>query len=209
MFEKQRPFLLITFLLGLGAVQPVWAVYVEGDIASDFTLPLHGTSTDVSLTDYDGHIIVLDFWAHWCTPCKTASAELEPYIQQYYHDLGGNPSGIPVSMISINIESGSPSETEEYIDTYGLETVLDDFSKTIFYSFSEGYVPQIAIINGTPGANYDQWEVLYNDPGYASGMYESFRTIIDAVVVPEPCSLVLLGLGGLLIRKCRTQKPGK
>lgn len=203
MFEKQRSFLLIAFLVGLGAVQPVFGVYIEGNIASDFTLPLHGTSTSVSLSDYDGHIIVLDFWAYWCTPCKTASAELEPYIQQYYQNLGGNPSGIPVSTLSINIESSNPSETQEYIDTYGLETVLDDFSQTVFYSYSEGYVPQIAIINGAAGANYDQWEILYNSAGYASGMYESFRTIIDTVVVPEPCSIVLLGLGGLFIRKCR------
>ena len=202
MFRKQRSFRFIMVLVVLGASQLVFGVYQVGAIADNFTVKVHGTNTDASLYDYAEHIIVLDFWAHWCGPCRVAASELEPYIQQYYDDLGGNPAGIPVQLISLNIQGGATAETNAYIAQYGLETVWDDTSHVAYNPFSTGGIPLFAIINGVAGANYDQWEILYNDAGYASGMYESFRSDIDSVV-PEPCSLALLGLGGLLIRKRR------
>jgi thiol-disulfide isomerase/thioredoxin len=176
--------------------------YGVGNTAVDFTVKTHGTNSDVSLYDYSGNIIVLDFFAYWCGPCKTASSELEPYIQQYYNGLGGNPAGIPVKLISINIESRYPHLTDDYIAGYGLETVWDDFGWVAFRAFSTGAIPQFAIINGVNGANYDQWEVIYLKTGYGAGSYTSFRSAIDGVV-PEPCSLVLLSLGGLMLRRRR------
>lgn len=44
----------------------------RGDQAPDFTLPfMDGDKVkEVSLKDYRGKVLVLNFWASWCPPCK-------------------------------------------------------------------------------------------------------------------------------------------
>ena len=54
--------------------------------APDFTLPdLSGNM--VSLKEYRGKIILLDFWATWCPPCRRSIPELAE-IQKKYKDYG-------------------------------------------------------------------------------------------------------------------------
>ena len=56
----------------------------ENSPAPDFTLTKWGTNETVKLADFAGQIVVLDFFAYWCVPCRRASAEIEPGIQKYY-----------------------------------------------------------------------------------------------------------------------------
>jgi peroxiredoxin len=181
MLKKQDLFCFIATLFLLVALQPVLAAYNVGDTAANFTLPIHESNSSISLYDYAGQIVVLDFFAYWCGPCATASSEMEPQIQQYYRNLGGNPVHIPVKVISISIDNSAPAQTDAYISNYGLETVLEDSYQVVYNAFGAGYIPQIAIINGAVGTNHKQWEVLYNQAGYSSGKYTSFRTIINSV----------------------------
>lgn len=51
-----------------------------GDVAPPFTLELVDGSK-VSLDDLRGQVIVLNFWATWCGPCKTELPLLDAYYQ--------------------------------------------------------------------------------------------------------------------------------
>ncbi len=55
-----------------------------GDAAADFTLPdMNGKM--VSLSDYRGKYVLLDFWGSWCAPCRAKHPQLVKFHMEYSH----------------------------------------------------------------------------------------------------------------------------
>ncbi len=70
---------LALLALFLGAVPAALATYQLGDTVDDFALPdLDGQP--VHLADFQGHVIVINFFATWCPPCN----EEAPLLQELY-----------------------------------------------------------------------------------------------------------------------------
>lgn len=55
---------------------------LQGQVAPNFTLP-DTKGQKISLSDYKGKAVVLDFWATWCAPCKIEIPWLEQFNAQY------------------------------------------------------------------------------------------------------------------------------
>ena len=71
---------LVFFLAFYGCNREVGA----GETAPDFSLEdLSGNM--VSLKQYRGHIVLMDFWATWCPPCRKSIPELIS-LQNKYRD---------------------------------------------------------------------------------------------------------------------------
>ena len=64
------------------------ATIVDGEVypAPDFTLyTLEGT--EIKLSDYLGKIVILDFWATWCAPCRKSIPDLISIQDEYEDEL--------------------------------------------------------------------------------------------------------------------------
>lgn len=195
-----RNTILSIVLLGFASEAIQAEPFLPGEISPNFTLP-DRAGNPVSLTDYEGHIVVLDFFAFWCAPCSVSSPDIEKQIQKHYEEAGGNPSGIPVQVLSINLERESPPSTDQFVATADLDRVIDDFDQTAWNLYnrlgSRPSIPLFVIINGvTNSSSHKPWEILHSQ----HGMYvlpnaftaNTFRTFIDAVTQSPATPQVLV-----------------
>ena len=74
-------------LLGAGLVYTIYAgihqrVVVAGDSAPDFSVTTDQGRT-VSLSNFGGKVLVLNFWASWCPPCVEETPSLNEFTKTY------------------------------------------------------------------------------------------------------------------------------
>ncbi|MDV5893837.1 cytochrome c biogenesis protein/redoxin [Clostridioides difficile] len=118
----------------------------------DFTLTDQYGKTH-KLSDYEGKVVFLNFWATWCPPCK----EEMPYIEQLYKDYNKNNDDVVIlGVASPNLgREGSREHVVNFLKDQGytFPVVLDEDGAlayqyginafpTTFIIDKEGYVTQ-------------------------------------------------------------------
>jgi cytochrome c biogenesis protein CcmG/thiol:disulfide interchange protein DsbE len=80
--------------------------------APDVSLPKLRGGGDVKLSSYRGKVVVLNFWASWCPPCKGEAPVLVRW-QKRLSPAGGTIVGVDVLDVS--------SDAERFIADHGLD----------------------------------------------------------------------------------------
>ena len=120
-FIKRISLLLLAVALGVatgckkenGAPKPAAkavAMAVEGSVAPDFTVKdLAGR--EVKLSSLKGKVVMVNFWATWCPPCK----EELPSMMKLQQSMTGKQ----FQMMAISIDEGGKEAVESYFKKSG------------------------------------------------------------------------------------------
>jgi len=119
-----------------------------GEKAPDFELKTLDGQT-VSLSDYKGKKVILNFWATWCPPCK----EEMPHMQKFYEEQAEEKN---VEILAVNLTSSDKSvgHVREFVKSYGLTFPVPlDEEGTIGSQYSAITIPTSYLLNtdGTIG----------------------------------------------------------
>lgn len=114
---------------------------VKKNTAADFTV-LNAQGEEVSLSDYFGKPIVLNFWASWCTACGAMLPNFESQYEQY---------GDQVEFVMVNLTDGSRETLESakaYVEEKGYTfPVYFDTESEAALTYSVRSIPATFFIN--------------------------------------------------------------
>ena len=80
--------------------------------AAEFELPrLEGTGEPLALRDLRGRVVVLNFWASWCDPCREESPLLDSWHRKI-EPRGGTVLGVDVLDVA--------DDARDFVEEYGL-----------------------------------------------------------------------------------------
>ncbi|HLH13762.1 MAG TPA: TlpA disulfide reductase family protein [Solirubrobacteraceae bacterium] len=102
-------------------------------------LPMLGASGTRTLASLRGKVVVLNFWASWCTPCQEEASLLE-HAQGMLERHGG-------TVLGVTYQDDTP-ESEKFVRSYHLTyPSVRDVSGEFAHSFGTRQVPESFVID--------------------------------------------------------------
>jgi peroxiredoxin len=120
----------------------------------------------VRLSDLAGKIVVLDFWATWCGPCKQATEELES-LHRKFRDRG-------VVVIGISVDKGGDAaeKVKEFAKRQGMTYLLLMDDGTAKTAYQANVIPATFVL--------DRQHIIRNTfPGFRPGIGGEIMTTIE------------------------------
>lgn len=164
------PALLVATLIAFSALLPVGGFAADeaiGRPAADFTLK-STTGKNVRLAEQKGDVVMVNFWATWCGPCRQEMPLLEK-INQKYKDLG-------FVLLGINVEEDTSGMSKYLKDVLVTFPILNDGKNAVAKLYGVDGMPSTVIIdrNGV---------VRFIHRGYKPGYEQKYEQQIKQLVM--------------------------
>ena len=108
-------------------------------------IPFEHAGREISLTDFKGRTVLVNFWATWCAPCLKELPSLDALQGQY--------GGRDFEVVAIAADPRGPAAAQTYLDRLGIENL-------------ELYAdPRLSIASAIGGANMLPVSIVYDKQG--------------------------------------------
>ena len=184
--KKKSNLTLIVMLvvaIALGAVLLLWnptpakaqerptpeqaTIVKDGHIAPDFEVQMFDGST-IKLADLKGKVVLLNFWATWCPPCRAELARVQKDIIERFQ---GEPFVfIPVSRGEKRETVAAFREKMGYTFPMGLDT-----ESTIYKKYAQTYIPRNFLID-------KEGKVVKASVGYDEAEFAELIKLIEETI---------------------------
>jgi thiol-disulfide isomerase/thioredoxin len=161
--KVMRRFLIVLLLFG-NALIPAWSESTGP--APNFTL-VDGDGNPVSLADLKGQIVLINFWASWCGPCREEMPLLEQ-IHQRYEPLG-------FTLLGVNVEENSSDAVNWLKDRPVSFPILFDPDNGVSKLYDVVAMPSTVIVDR-------EGNVRFLHHGYQAGYEDQYQDQIRALM---------------------------
>lgn len=158
--------MLFATCLALGLPALAWGSATPGSPAPDFTLAARDGGK-VSLGDLKGQVVMINFWATWCGPCRQ-EMPLLAQLQAKYEPLG-------FTLIGVNVEPDSAAAVTWLKGVPVTFPILFDTDSAVAGRFGVEGMPSTVFVDRNG-------QVRYVHRGYKPGDEAKYADMIRSLV---------------------------
>ncbi|ACR12150.1 TlpA disulfide reductase family protein [Teredinibacter turnerae] len=142
-----------------------------GGAAKDFTLKANN-GKNVRLSDLRGQVVMLNFWASWCGPCRQEMPLLDALYKKY------SPAGF--TLLGVNVEA-DPKEADALLKELPVSfPVLYDTTSKVSEAYKVDAMPSSVLIDC-------DGKVSYIHKGYKPGDEKEYKKRVKELI--RSCSM--------------------
>ena len=134
--------------------------------APNFTLQSRGGET-VSLSDLRGEVVMINFWATWCGPCRQEMPHLEALHQRY--------SSLGFTLLGVNVEEDAKGVDKFLAETPVTFPVLYDPANDVSELYEVIAMPSTVMVDRSGNMRYIHHGY---QPGYENAYQAQIRALL-------------------------------
>lgn len=139
---------------------------LEGQVAPDFALK-SSTGENLRLSEYRGNVVMINFWATWCGPCRQEMPLLDQLYARYER--------VGFSLLGVNIDDDS-RRAMQMIEDLGISfPVLFDARKEVSKLYEVEAMPVTVLVDRE---GYVRYVHHGYKPGYEDKYLDQIRSLL-------------------------------
>lgn len=153
-------------VVGFAICSTLASINVFADEAPDFTLPTN-SGENLRLAELRGNVVMLNFWASWCGPCRQEMPLLDAMSQRY--------SAAGFTLLGVDVEEDSTDAKKIVKDLKISYPILFDTENKVSKLYSVETMPTTVMID-------KKGQVRYVNHGYKPGDENKYRDQIRELI---------------------------
>jgi peroxiredoxin len=157
---------IIALVFSALAASSLAASGLEGQTAPDFALR-SASGDNLRLSEYRGNVVMINFWATWCGPCRQEMPLLDELYDRYER--------VGFNLLGVNIDDDS-SRAMQMVEELGVGfPVLFDARKEVSKLYDVEAMPVTVILDRQGTVRYVHHGYK---PGYEDKYLDQIRTLL-------------------------------